>query len=270
MRPRCVYDAVLVPSGAGPALAGWPLAQRFLHEAYRHGKPIAVAPDADGFLEGGRCAGRCGRNHHWPGLAAGHRVRREHRPAPLPPPCIRAQADLEEAGAATGSARLSMRFLIRPANALDLACVGGRSWAIILKRARAIAPGVQERLAHGLETEPPGLARGGLTRQAGRLVRRGTDWKTMRRRVSSGPCSWPLSRRTEEDGRAALRPRSSTRCCVNFDRLGVQSGRSPDMGARNAARRGVHHRSGRPALDGRFSPSRLAGCDRRILPQIPN
>jgi catalase len=49
--PSVVYDAVLVPSGAGPALAGWPLAQRFLHEAYRHGKPIAVTPDADGFLK---------------------------------------------------------------------------------------------------------------------------------------------------------------------------------------------------------------------------
>ena len=28
-----------------------PLAQRFVHEAYRHGKPIAVAPDGEALLE---------------------------------------------------------------------------------------------------------------------------------------------------------------------------------------------------------------------------
>lgn len=49
--PSVIYDAVLVPAGIGAALAGWPLAQRFIHEAYRHGKPIAVAPDAEALLE---------------------------------------------------------------------------------------------------------------------------------------------------------------------------------------------------------------------------
>ena len=49
--PSVVYDAVLVPSGVGPALAGRPLAQRFIHEAWRHGKPIAVAADAEVLLE---------------------------------------------------------------------------------------------------------------------------------------------------------------------------------------------------------------------------
>jgi catalase len=49
--PSVVYDAILVPSGIGPALAVQTLAQRFVHEAWRHGKPIAVAPDAQVFLE---------------------------------------------------------------------------------------------------------------------------------------------------------------------------------------------------------------------------
>jgi catalase len=49
--PSVVYDAVLVPSGVGPALAAQTLAQRFIHEAWRHGKPIAVAPDAEALLE---------------------------------------------------------------------------------------------------------------------------------------------------------------------------------------------------------------------------
>ena len=49
--PSVIYDAVLVPSGIGKALAVQPLAQRFVHEAWRHGKPIAVAPDAQSFLE---------------------------------------------------------------------------------------------------------------------------------------------------------------------------------------------------------------------------
>ena len=49
--PSVVYDAVLVPSGVGPALAAQTLAQRFVHEAWRHGKPIAVAPDAEALLE---------------------------------------------------------------------------------------------------------------------------------------------------------------------------------------------------------------------------
>lgn len=49
--PSVIYDAVLVPAGVGPTLAAMPLAQRFMHEAFRHGKPIAVAPDAQVLLE---------------------------------------------------------------------------------------------------------------------------------------------------------------------------------------------------------------------------
>ncbi len=49
--PSVVYDAVLVPGGIGEALAAQPLAQRFVHEAWRHGKPIAVATDARALLE---------------------------------------------------------------------------------------------------------------------------------------------------------------------------------------------------------------------------
>ena len=49
--PSVVYDAVFVPAGVGAALAAQPLAQRFVHEAYRHGKPIAVAPDGEALLE---------------------------------------------------------------------------------------------------------------------------------------------------------------------------------------------------------------------------
>jgi catalase len=48
--PSVVYDAVLIPSGLAPSLALMPLALRFLSEAYRHGKPIAVAADAEGLL----------------------------------------------------------------------------------------------------------------------------------------------------------------------------------------------------------------------------
>jgi catalase len=49
--PSVIYDAVFVPAGMGAALAAQPLARRFVHEAYRHGKPIAVAPDAERLLE---------------------------------------------------------------------------------------------------------------------------------------------------------------------------------------------------------------------------
>ncbi len=49
--PSVVYDAVFVPAGMGGALAAMPLVQRFVHEAYRHGKPIAVASDAEALLE---------------------------------------------------------------------------------------------------------------------------------------------------------------------------------------------------------------------------
>jgi catalase len=48
--PSVVYNAVLVPPGVGEALAGMTLAQRFVHEAYRHGKPIAVATDGEPLL----------------------------------------------------------------------------------------------------------------------------------------------------------------------------------------------------------------------------
>ena len=48
--PSVVYDAVLVPTGIGPALAAQTLAQRFVHEAWRHGKPIAVAGDGEELL----------------------------------------------------------------------------------------------------------------------------------------------------------------------------------------------------------------------------
>ena len=49
--PSVVYDAVLVPTCVGPALAAQTLAQRFVHEAWRHGKPIAVATDGKELLE---------------------------------------------------------------------------------------------------------------------------------------------------------------------------------------------------------------------------
>jgi catalase len=49
--PSVIYDAVFIPAGVGPGLASDTLAQRFVHEAYRHGKPIAVATDAAVFLE---------------------------------------------------------------------------------------------------------------------------------------------------------------------------------------------------------------------------
>ena len=49
--PSVVYDAVLVPHGVGLALAAMPLAQRFIHEAFRHGKPVSVASDAAALLE---------------------------------------------------------------------------------------------------------------------------------------------------------------------------------------------------------------------------
>jgi hypothetical protein len=39
------------PAGVGAAIAAQPLAQRFVHEAYRHGKPIAVGPDAEALLQ---------------------------------------------------------------------------------------------------------------------------------------------------------------------------------------------------------------------------
>jgi catalase len=49
--PSVIYDAVLVPPGAAAGLSAMPLAHRFLDEAFRHGKPIAVAQDAASLLE---------------------------------------------------------------------------------------------------------------------------------------------------------------------------------------------------------------------------
>ncbi len=49
--PSVTYDAVLVPPGAAAALATMPLVHRFLDEAFRHGKPIAVATDGATILE---------------------------------------------------------------------------------------------------------------------------------------------------------------------------------------------------------------------------
>ncbi len=49
--PSVIYDAVVIPAGVGPALADMPLVQRFVHEAFRHGKPIALAGDARVVLE---------------------------------------------------------------------------------------------------------------------------------------------------------------------------------------------------------------------------
>ncbi len=46
-----LYDAVLIPLGAAADLATQSIAQRFVHEAWRHGKPIAVADDAGPLLE---------------------------------------------------------------------------------------------------------------------------------------------------------------------------------------------------------------------------
>ncbi len=49
--PSVMFDAVLVPSGVGTAMADKTLIQRFLHEAWRHGKPIAVAADGAPLLQ---------------------------------------------------------------------------------------------------------------------------------------------------------------------------------------------------------------------------
>jgi catalase len=49
--PSVIYDAVLVPAGAGEALAAMPVACRFINEAWRHGKPIAFAPDAEVLMQ---------------------------------------------------------------------------------------------------------------------------------------------------------------------------------------------------------------------------
>lgn len=48
--PSVIYDAVLIPPGVAAGLATMPIAQRFIDEAFRHGKPIAAAPDAHALL----------------------------------------------------------------------------------------------------------------------------------------------------------------------------------------------------------------------------
>jgi len=48
--PSVTYDAVLIPFGASAGLAEMPIVHRFLDEAFRHGKPIAVAEDGAAIL----------------------------------------------------------------------------------------------------------------------------------------------------------------------------------------------------------------------------
>jgi len=48
--PSVIYDAVLIPPGVAAGLATMPVAQRFIDEAFRHGKPIAAAEDARALL----------------------------------------------------------------------------------------------------------------------------------------------------------------------------------------------------------------------------
>ncbi|MGQ3298827.1 catalase [Reyranella sp.] len=43
--PSVIYDAVLIPPGVAEGLMAMPMAQRFIDEAFRHGKPIAAAED---------------------------------------------------------------------------------------------------------------------------------------------------------------------------------------------------------------------------------
>lgn len=49
--PSVIFDAVLIPAGMAPAISAMPLAQRFLDEMFRHGKPIAAASDLAPVLE---------------------------------------------------------------------------------------------------------------------------------------------------------------------------------------------------------------------------
>ena len=48
--PSVIYDAVAVPAGVAKALAAMPVARRFINEAFRHGKPIAVAVYGESLL----------------------------------------------------------------------------------------------------------------------------------------------------------------------------------------------------------------------------
>lgn len=41
--PSVIYDALLIRPGVAGGLAAMPIAQRFINEAFRHGKPIAAA-----------------------------------------------------------------------------------------------------------------------------------------------------------------------------------------------------------------------------------
>ncbi|WP_296320140.1 catalase [Reyranella sp.] len=49
--PSVIYDAVLIPPGVAEGLMAMPLGQRFIDEAFRHGKPIVAAEDARALFE---------------------------------------------------------------------------------------------------------------------------------------------------------------------------------------------------------------------------
>ena len=49
--PSVIYDAVLIPPGVAQGLMAMPMGQRFIDEAFRHGKPIAAAEDARALFE---------------------------------------------------------------------------------------------------------------------------------------------------------------------------------------------------------------------------
>jgi catalase len=48
--PSVIYDALLIRPGVAGGLAAMPIAQRFIDEAFRHGKPIAAAAAARALL----------------------------------------------------------------------------------------------------------------------------------------------------------------------------------------------------------------------------
>jgi catalase len=49
--PSVIYDAVLIPPGVAQGLMAMPVAQRFIDEAFRHGKPIVAPEDARALFE---------------------------------------------------------------------------------------------------------------------------------------------------------------------------------------------------------------------------
>ena len=49
--PSVIYDAVLIPPGVAEGLMAMPMGQRFIDEAFRHGKPIVAAEDARALFE---------------------------------------------------------------------------------------------------------------------------------------------------------------------------------------------------------------------------